>query len=950
MTLTHSLLLRFSSPRQMQHLRRISVILLLVVVGCVVGCTRAHYRRQADREVNAIIDNKALALGEGPGQYRIDVDPRSRMFDPNSPDCPPRPPDDPVSHKLMECVDGKPGAPVWNKSPTTTRVDNPTWKDFLPRDKDGNVVLDLTGAVQVALFESPVYQQQLETLYLSGLDVTFERFRFDSQFFGGSSIFYTAEGPVRAGKAGGSSLLEVSPLDPTNRLRVEKLTATGGELVVGLANSLVWQFAGPDNYSSNTILDFNLVQPLLRAGGRTRVLERLTIAERGLLANVRQMEQYRRGFYMNVVTGRDAGQGPSRRGGVFGASGLEGFTGVGVGGFGRVGAIGGAQLVQGFGFTGGAGAQAAGGYVGLLQTAQIIRNQFANIAALGDSLEQLQAANDAGRIDRFQVDLARQALYNAQSQLLNSQNIYDDGLDNFKLQYGLSPALDIKIADPMLDHFNLLDPELSALQIRLTEVLNVLREGALAEANGGAQKPVSVVPSAPPPQGKLTVQSTDYPSLVKRSGELRVNVATRLLIAEEDLKRLDAALPARRSTLERLAARADAKQAEMDPELVSVERLNARATAIKQEFASLSQIISPVLDQLDELTGPVQMPIGEHREKLTKTLSALSGNLLELSLLQARARLDTVTFEPVDLTSEEAFCIASRYRRDWMNARASLVDSWRLIQFNANDLGSGLNLVFNGDIGNVGDRPFDLRPSNGRLRLGLQFDAPLTRVAQRNVYRQSLIEFQQAKRNYYQFRDRIQRDVRSSLRQIKLDDLNFELRRAAVHVAITQVDLARLKLSEPARPVSASLPGQPTQPGGQSQLGGTLARDLVTAILDLLNVQNDFLSVWVDHEVQQLNLDFDLGVMELDARGVRIDHNQPLRTFLTNLPCTAPCEDPDACAFMNAEMATMGQLFPCPPAPGKAGALFPPPAQMSESDIQLLPPPVENSGQKPAEK
>jgi len=51
---------------------------------------------------------------------------------------------------------------------TTNRVDNPTWKDFLPRDKDGNVVLDLTGAVQVALLESPNYQQQLETLYLSG--------------------------------------------------------------------------------------------------------------------------------------------------------------------------------------------------------------------------------------------------------------------------------------------------------------------------------------------------------------------------------------------------------------------------------------------------------------------------------------------------------------------------------------------------------------------------------------------------------------------------------------------------------------------------------------------------------------------------------------------------------------------------------------------------------------
>ena len=82
------------------------------------------------------------------------------------------------------------------------------------------------------------------------------------------------------------------------------------------------------------------------------------------------------------------------------------------------------------------------------------------------------------------------------------------------------------------------------------------------------------------------------------------------------------------------------------------------------------------------------------------------------------------------------------------------------------------------------------------------------------MYRQSLIEYQQAKRNYYQFRDRIQRDVRSTLRQLQLDDLNFELRRAAVHVAITQVDLARLRLSEPARPVPASAPGSRRSPAG----------------------------------------------------------------------------------------------------------------------------------------
>jgi hypothetical protein len=46
---------------------------------------------------------------------------------------------------------------------------------------------------------------------------------------------------------------------------------------------------------------------------------------------------------------------------------------------------------------------------------------------------------------------------------------------------------------------------------------------------------------------------------------------------------------------------------------------------------------------------------------------------------------------------------------------------------------------------------------------------------------------------------------------------------------------------------------------------------LVNALSDLLNVQNDFLSVWVDYEVQRLGLDFDLGTMQLDDRGMWID-------------------------------------------------------------------------------
>ena len=913
--------------------RALVIAALLAAVIAPTGCNRAHYRRQADAEVNCIIDNKAMAVGSAPGQFRIDVDPRSRMYDANNPDCPPMPPDDPVSHLLMKCVDCKPGSPCWNHMAKTPYVENPSWEDQLPRDEDGNVVLDLTGAVQLALLESPNYQEQLETLYLSGLDVSFERFRFDTQFFGGSSIFFTADGRERSGTGRSSSVLEVQPFRSGNRLRAERLTATGGELVVGLANSLMWQFAGPDDYTSTTLLDFNLVQPLLRMGGRTRVMERLTISERALIANVRQMEQFRRGFYLNVVTGREPGEGPNRRGGFFGGSGLEGFSGVGAGGFGRVGGFGGGGFGGGFGFTGGAGAAGAGGYLGLLQNAQILRNQYSNIAALRDSVEQLDAAYDAGRLDRFQVDLARQALYNAQSQLLNSEAQYASSLDNFKTQYGLPPDLDIKVADPMLDHFNLLEPSLASVQIQVTEVLTVLREGAENRAAGEGGEPILIVPAEPPPLPSAEVLRTDLDSLVEKGAEIRAESATQYAIALDDFRKLEQALPQRYIALRRLAEREEVSQAEMDADLFSIEQLNARVGQLKQDLDTLGQRLEVVWGRMDRVASGEALTPAARQTELTGALTALSGELLELSLLQARARLDAVAFEAVELTPEEAFCIASRYRRDWMNARASLVDSWRLIHFNANDLQSDLNLIFSGDIGNVGDNPARLRGTNGRLRVGLEFDAPLTRLSERNVYRQSLIEYQQARRNYYRFRDGVHRNLRATLRQLRVDELNFELRRAAVHVAITQVDLARLRLSEPARPVAASAPGQPTQPGGQSQFGDTVARDLVNALIDLLNVQNDFLSVWVDHEVQRLNLDFDLGIMELDPQGIRIEHSQPIRTYLANLPNTAPCELPDYC--VDAEIGAVQMMpeqvpvldvlpltAPTPPEP----ALMPPPS------------------------
>lgn len=908
-------------------------------LAALVGCSRTFYRQQADRDAYCLVDSKSPSAGAVPGEFRIQIDPRSRMYDAYDPDREPMPPDDPQSHRYMEVVDCKKNSKLWRELPRTPFVENPNWQQHLCRNEKGEVVLDMRGAVELALLNSTDYQTELEDLYLSALDVSFERFRFDAQFFGGSDIFLTAEGKDRPGNGGNSqTTFVVSPLRENNNitpggrlrstgLQAQRFTATGGELVVGVANSLVWQFAGPNDYSSNTLLNFNLVQPLLRSAGRTRVLERLTLSERVLLANIRQMERYQRGFYLNVVTGEQTGDGPSRRGGFFGGSGLEGFAGVGGGGFGAVGNFGfgggfggfGPNQGVGGGFTGGAGAQQSGGYIGLLQTAQQIRNQQSNVAALRDSLDQLQASYEAGRIDRFQVDLALQALYNAQSQLLTAETQYKNTLDNFKVSYGLPPELPVVVQDPLLDQFNLLDPDLEAVEERVNDLLAGLREvrQQLQDAD-------------PADAARRTALGAEFDRLLAAAAPLQDEVTQRLNVVEADLAALDAALPKRRDYLKRVADREEVQSAQVDERLFDPTELDARVAQRRREFDSLKTQLRAVWTRLDEQVQQDQVDDDVLLPAVIEAMSDLSGRLLELSLVQAGARLEAITFEPIDLTSEEALLIASAYRQDWQNARAALVDRWRLIYFNANDLRSDLDLVFSGDVGNLGDNPFRIRDTTGRLSVGVQFDAPLTRLTERNVYRQALIEYQQARRSYYQFRDGVSQSLRRRLRQVQLNEVNLELRRAAVLVAISQVDLTQLRLSEP------------PQVGATTQFTATTARDLVQSLSDLLNVQNDFLSVWVNYEVQRLGLDQDLGVMELDRAGLRRNHDVPLAAYIAGAEAIRQklCSEGDL-------YPGVGEVYQAAPAVQESGEQIEPPAPQAPGerafdDSEPLPPPLVN--------
>jgi len=234
----------------------------------------------------------------------------------------------------------------------------------------------------------------------------------------------------------------------------------------------------------------------------------------------------------------------------------------------------------------------------------------------------------------------------------------------------------------------------------------------------------------------------------------------------------------------------------------------------------------------------------------------LPADILALQLVQARARTESVDLNPVDMRAEQALEVARKYRRDWMNARASLVDSWRRLQFNADQLQAQLDVFMTGTMNNVNDNPFSLRANTGTLRAGVQFDTPLNRMSERNSYRQSLIEYQQARRNFYNFEDRIAQAMRGYLRQITAFQINFETNRLAVIEAARQVMLNTFIDQENQRTATSRV---------------TAARDAVQGLTDLNNAQNQFMLTFITYEIARLQLDYNMGTMQLDNEGLWID-------------------------------------------------------------------------------
>jgi outer membrane protein TolC len=226
---------------------------MVAVLVVLTGCTAAHYRRAADKEVYRIIQEAEQNVFGRTNAFTIDT----RYSD--------RKPQEVLPMEIIE-----------------------------DRTQTNHRVISLNEALDLAVLNSREYQAQREQLYLTALTLTGARYQFTPIFFADST-----------GQVGGTP--EATQTGSVrSRVGVSQFVRTGGRLSVALANDLLRYFTGAPpgtRDSAINVISVNVAQPLLRGFGRNDpAVENLTQAERNVIYAIRTFSQYQNQFGVNIVS------------------------------------------------------------------------------------------------------------------------------------------------------------------------------------------------------------------------------------------------------------------------------------------------------------------------------------------------------------------------------------------------------------------------------------------------------------------------------------------------------------------------------------------------------------------------------------------------------------------------------------------------------------------------
>ena len=236
-------------------------------------------------------------------------------------------------------------------------------------------------------------------------------------------------------------------------------------------------------------------------------------------------------------------------------------------------------------------------------------------------------------------------------------------------------------------------------------------------------------------------------------------------------------------------------------------------------------------------------------DRFKNTLGLPTDAVIELD----PSELETLrTKEPptLDLGEDDAMRIALARRLDLRNEVDATEDTARRILVTEDALGTSLDFSAGMSLPTTNPKQpiaFDLEKV--RWNVALALDLPLSRLPQRNSYRQALINHQAQVRTLEQLQDQIKQDVR------------LDLRRLLESMSTVFIQQQALKLAE----------GRVEAADEMDRAGRGQVRDTLDAKDALLTAQNAVISALIDRAVSRLELLRDLECLVLEPTGLGYD-------------------------------------------------------------------------------
>ncbi|MFH1419812.1 MAG: TolC family protein [Planctomycetota bacterium] len=251
-------------------------------------------------------------------------------------------------------------------------------------------------------------------------------------------------------------------------------------------------------------------------------------------------------------------------------------------------------------------------------------------------------------------------------------------------------------------------------------------------------------------------------------------------------------------------------------------------------------------DELDRLTvSPAAQPVEKNTEQSPAEVPDADAPVTLVEPSREGAG-------PLEMDPGDAVRLALANRLDLRVEIGRVFDAQRTVAVAADQLRADLTLL---GTGSVGERRtlasaglLDSRPNldEGAYSTLLTLDLPLERTAERNIYRNSLINLEQAVRDVQALEDEIKLEVRNDLRSLLESREGLQIQAEAVAVARKRVESTNLFL----------------------EAGRVEIRDVLEAQEALISARNALTAARVNYRVGELNLQRDLELLEVDEKGL----------------------------------------------------------------------------------